>query len=457
MVGPPRGDPAPVNHNPPFDDLPKAQRLAEQALNTLQRFLHVEAVSGVVLLAAAAAALIWANSPVAHSYHDFWHLPVTVGLGEFVFSRSLHFWVNDVLMTVFFLVVGMEIRREVHEGALSRLDQAMLPLVAAIGGVVLPALIYLSLNAGPHRGQGWAVPTATDIAFAVGVLALLGRRIPVNLRVFLLALAIIDDIIAVLIIALFYTAGLQPGGFLVSMIGVVAVLGFRRIGVGSALFYLLPGSLVWIGFMAAGIHPTLAGVLLGLMTPARAIPMREPPLEMVSRALKQLRSSDAVRAKDPHRLAQPLRDLRVAQRELLPPVSRVQTALHPWVAYLIMPIFALANAGVGLTSVDLSAGGRLVMLGTALALVAGKPLGVVGATWAAVRLGWCRLAPGVSWAGVCLVGLLAGIGFTMSIFISMLAFSDEGLLTAAKLGVLLGSLIAAMLGLGWGFSQVRRL
>ncbi|MET4039856.1 NhaA family Na+:H+ antiporter [Bradyrhizobium sp. RT6a] len=457
MVGPPRGDPAPVNHNPPFDDLPKAQRLAEQALNTLQRFLHVEAVSGAVLLVAAAAALIWANSPVAHSYHDFWHLPVTIGLGEFVFSRSLHFWVNDVLMTVFFLVVGMEIRREVHEGALSRLDQAMLPLVAAIGGVVLPALIYLSLNAGPDRGQGWAVPTATDIAFAVGVLALLGRRIPVNLRVFLLALAIIDDIIAVLIIALFYTAGLQPGGFVVSMIGVVAVLGFRRIGVGSALFYVLPGSLVWIGFMAAGIHPTLAGVLLGLMTPARAIPMREPPLEMVSRALKQLRSSDAVRAKDPHRLAQPLRDLRVAQRELLPPVSRVQTALHPWVAYLIMPIFALANAGVALTGVELPAGGHLVMLGTALALVAGKPLGVVGATWAAVRLGLCRLAPGVSWAGVCLVGLLAGIGFTMSIFISMLAFSDEGLLTAAKLGVLLGSLIAAMLGLGWGFSQVRRL
>ncbi|MCK1367831.1 Na+/H+ antiporter NhaA [Bradyrhizobium sp. 62] len=457
MVGPPRGDPAPVNHNPPFDDLPKARRLAEQALNTLQRFLHVEAVSGAVLLAAAAAALIWANSPVAHSYHDFWHLPVTIALGEFVFSRSLHFWVNDVLMTVFFLVVGMEIRREVHEGALSRLDQAMLPLVAAIGGVVVPALIYLSLNAGPDRGQGWAVPTATDIAFAVGVLALLGRRIPVNLRVFLLALAIIDDIIAVLIIALFYTAGLQPGGFVVSMIGVVAVLGFRRIGVGSALFYVLPGSLVWIGFMAAGIHPTLAGVLLGVMTPARAIPMREPPLEMVSRALKQLRSSDAVRAKDPHRLAQPLRDLRVAQRELLPPVSRVQTALHPWVAYVIMPIFALANAGVGLTSVDLPAGGRLVMLGTALALVAGKPLGVVGATWAAVRLGWCRLAPGVSWAGVCLVGLLAGIGFTMSIFISMLAFADEGLLTAAKLGVLLGSLVAAMLGLGWGFSQVRLL
>ncbi|WP_201263845.1 Na+/H+ antiporter NhaA [Bradyrhizobium canariense] len=455
MVGPPRGDPAPVNHRPLFDDLPKAQRLAEQALNTLQRFLHVEAISGAVLLVAAAAALIWANSPVAHSYHDFWHLPVTIGLGELVFSRSLHFWVNDVLMTVFFLVVGMEIRREIHEGALSRLDQAMLPLIAAVGGVVLPALIYLSLNAGPDRGQGWAVPTATDIAFAVGVLALLGRRIPVNLRVFLLALAIIDDIIAVLIIALFYTAGLQPGGFVMATIGILAVLGFQRIGVGSALFYVLPGSLVWMGFMTAGIHPTLAGVLLGLMTPARAIPLREPPLEMVSRALKQLRSSDAVKAKDPHRLAQPLRDIRVAHREILPPVSRVQTALHPWVAYVIMPIFALANAGVSLTNTNLPAGGEWVMLGTALALVAGKPLGVVGATWAAVSLGWCRLAPGVSWTGVWLVGLLAGIGFTMSIFISMLAFADEGLLTAAKLGVLLGSLVAAMLGLAWGFSQIR--
>ncbi|MET4492807.1 NhaA family Na+:H+ antiporter [Bradyrhizobium sp. LA7.1] len=456
MVGPPRGKRAPVNDSSLFDDLPKAQRLAEQALSTLHRFLHVEAVSGAVLLAAAAAALIWANSPFAHSYHAFWNLPLTIGVGEYVFSRSLHFWVNDALMTVFFLVVGMEIRREVHEGALSRIDQAILPLVAATGGVIVPALIYLSLNSDPARGQGWAVPTATDIAFAVGVLALLGRTIPVNVRVFLLALAMIDDIIAVLIIALFYTASLQPGGFIIASIGVLAALGFQRIGIGSAPFYVLPGSLVWIGFTVAGIHPTLAGVVLGLITPARAIPMREPPLEVVSRVLKQLRSSDAVKARDPHLLEQPLRDLRVAHRELLPPVSRVQMAMHPWVAYGVMPIFALANAGVSLTGTDLSAGGHLVMMGTTLALVAGKPLGVVGAAWVAVRMGWCRLAPGVSWGGVCLVGLLAGIGFTMSIFISMLAFSDEGLLRAAKLGVLFGSLVAATLGLGWGATYVRR-
>ncbi|WP_354242650.1 Na+/H+ antiporter NhaA [Bradyrhizobium sp. LA2.1] len=445
-----------MNDSSLFDDLPKAQRLAEQALSTLHRFLHVEAVSGAVLLAAAAAALIWANSPFAHSYHAFWNLPLTIGVGEYVFSRSLHFWVNDALMTVFFLVVGMEIRREVHEGALSKLDQAILPLVAATGGVIVPALIYLSLNSDPARGQGWAVPTATDIAFAVGVLALLGRTIPVNVRVFLLALAMIDDIIAVLIIALFYTASLQPGGFIIASIGVLAALGFQRIGIGSAPFYVLPGSLVWIGFTVAGIHPTLAGVVLGLITPARAIPMREPPLEVVSRVLKQLRSSDAVKARDPHLLEQPLRDLRVAHRELLPPVSRVQMAMHPWVAYGVMPIFALANAGVSLTGTDLSAGGHLVMMGTTLALVAGKPLGVVGAAWVAVRMGWCRLAPGVSWGGVCLVGLLAGIGFTMSIFISMLAFSDEGVSRAAKLGVLFGSLVAATLGLGWGATYVRR-
>jgi NhaA family Na+:H+ antiporter len=446
-----------MDDRPSHEDLPLAQRLAEQALNTLQRFLHVEAVSGGALLVTAASALIWANSPFAHGYHVFWNLPLTMGIGQFAFSRSLHFWVNDALMTVFFLVVGMEIRREIHEGALSKIEYAILPLVGATGGVIVPACIYLSLNGDQVRGQGWAVPTATDIAFAVGVLALLGRSIPVNVRVLLLSLAIIDDIIAVLIIAFFYSGGLQFGGFIVVLIGVLLVLGFQQIGVGSAPAYIVPGAFVWIGFLMAGVHPTLAGVVLGLMTPARPIPMREPPLEVVSRVLKQLRNTDAVEAKDAHRLESPLRELRVAHREILPPVSRVQMVMHPWVAYGIMPIFALANAGVSLTDAELSAAAHFVMLGAALALMAGKPLGIVGATWLAVRLGWCRLSPGVSWGGVCLVGLLAGIGFTMSIFIAMLAFSDEGLLMAAKLGVLLGSLAAATLGLAWGVSYVRRL
>jgi Na+:H+ antiporter, NhaA family len=352
----------------------------------------------------------------------------------------------------------MEIRREIHEGALSKLDQAMLPVIAAAGGVIVPALIYLSLNADPLRGRGWGVPTATDIAFAVGVLALLGRSIPVNVRVFLLALAIIDDVIAVLIIAFFYSAGLQFSGFIVASLGILMVLGFQRFGLGSTFAYILPSTVVWIGFLMTGAHPTLAGVMLGLLTPVRPIPMRENPLEVVSRVAEELRSSDAVSANDTHRLKLPLRQLRVAHREILPPAVRVQTALHPWVAYGIMPLFALANAGVSLAGVDLFAGGvQFVMLGVVLALVAGKPIGVVGATWLVVRLGWCRLAPGVSWGGVGLVGLLAGIGFTMSIFIAMLAFTDESLLNAAKLGVLLGSLVAAALGLGWGAGYVRRL
>jgi len=446
-----------MSDRPTFDDLPRPQRLAEQALATLQRFLDVEAVSGAVLVVAAAAALIWANSPFAHGYHVFWHLPVTIGLGEHVFSKSLHFWVNDALMTAFFLVVGMEIRREIHEGALSRIDQAILPLIAASGGVIVPALIYLSFNNDPVRGHGWAVPTATDIAFAVGILALLGRSIPVNVRVFLLALAIIDDILAVLIIAAFYSGGIQVGGLAIAAFGVLGVLAFQRMGIGSAPAYVVPGFFVWMGFLIAGIHPTLAGVVLGLMTPAQPIPLREHPVEVVSRVLKQLRSSDAVESRDTQRLHGPLQELRVAHRELLPPVSRVQMAMHPWVAYIIMPIFALANAGVSLAGTDLSNSAHFVMLGTAVALVAGKPVGIIGSAWIAVRLGLCRLAPGVSWGGVCLIGLLAGIGFTMSIFIAMLAFADEGLLNAAKLGVLLGSLIAAVLGLGWGANYVRRL
>jgi len=443
-----------MSHRQPPDN----QLLAERALITLQRFLHVEAVSGVVLLIAAAVALIWANSPFSQGYQALWHLPLTIGFGEFVFSKSLHFWINDALMTVFFLVVGMEIRREIHEGALSKLDQAVLPVIAAVGGVIVPAVIYLSLNADPVRSRGWAVPTATDIAFAVGVLALLGRSIPVNVRIFLLALAIIDDVIAVLIIALFYSAGLQFNGLIVASLGVLMVLGFQRIGVGSALAYILPGAVVWLGFLMTGVHPTLAGVVLGLLTPVRPSPTREHPVEVVSRVAEELRSSDAVSRKDAHHLELPLRQLRVAQREILPPVVRVQTALHPWVAYGIMPLFALANAGVSLTGVDLSVGGaQFVTLGVVIALLAGKPLGVVGATWLAVGMGWCRLAPGVSWGGVYLVGLLAGIGFTMSIFIAMLAFTDERLLNAAKLGVLLGSLIASLLGLGWGAAYVRRL
>lgn len=437
---------------PPPHQLPRSQVLAERVFDTLQRFLHVEAVSGLVLLIAAASAMIWANSVFAHSYDALWHLPISIGFGDLVFSRTLHFWINDILMTVFFLVVGMEIRREIHEGALNSLRHAALPIVGALGGVVVPALIYLAFNNAPIRNHGWAIPTATDIAFAVGVLALLGRSIPVNVRVFLLTLAIIDDVIAVLIIAFLYSGGLTYSGFAVSGLGLLMVLALQRMGVGSAYAYVPPGAVIWVGLLMTGAHPTLAGVILGLMTPVKPIPMREHPIDIVSRIAVELKTLTA------RRMATPVRELHIANREMLPPVIRVQTALHPWVAYGVMPLFALANAGVSLSGVDLSTeGSLLVMIGVAVALIAGKPVGVISATWLMVRVGWGRLPPGVSWGGICLVGLLAGIGFTMSIFIALLAFEDENLLAAAKLGVLAGSVLAAGLGLCWGvFGQTTR-
>jgi NhaA family Na+:H+ antiporter len=432
--------------------------MAQQAFATLESFLRIEAVSGIALLLAAATALIWANSPYAHGYHALWDLPVSIAVGPFGFSQSVHFWINDGLMTVFFLVVGMEVRREIHEGALSERRQALLPVAAAVGGVIVPAAIFLALNADPVRSRGWAVPTATDIAFAVGVLALLGRSIPRNVRVFLLALAIIDDVIAVLIIAFFYSGGLDAGGLMIAALGVVMVLGLQRIGVGSAYSYVLPGAVIWVGLLMSGAHPTLAGVALGLMTPVRSLPMKEHPLDMISRVTRELRNRFAASTHDMEAMARPLRQLRLANREVLPPVVRVQTALHSWVAFGVMPIFALANAGVTFGGVDLHAEQALfVMLGIALALVAGKPLGICGVTWLMVRAGWCRLPEGVSWGGVGLIGLLAGIGFTMSIFIAMLAYTGANLLGAAKLGVLLGSLVAALLGVGWGAAYAWRM
>lgn len=404
----------------PPQEIPRAQFFAERAFSTLERFLHIEAVSGAILLLAAACALIWANSPLADGYHALWHTPLTIGLGDFTFSQSLHFWINDALMTVFFLVVGMEIRREIHEGALSDPRQAALPMAAALGGVVVPALIYAALNADPAGRQGWAVPTATDIAFAVGVLALLGRSIPGNVRVFLLALAIIDDIVAVLIIAFFYSGGLQYGGFLVAILGILLVFGLQRIGVGSALAYVIPGAVVWSGLLITGAHPTLAGVVLGLVTPVHALAGREPA----------------------------------------PPVQRVQASLHPWVTFGVMPLFALANAGVALGSAGgaqpAAPGTGLLMAAVAVALVAGKPLGVLLACWLAVRLRLCALPAGMGWGGLLLTGLLAGIGFTMAIFIATLAFDSAALLDAAKRGVLLASGLAALLGLAWGWWLQRR-
>lgn len=437
----------------------RVQRVTQAALHSIQRFLHIEAVSGGFLLLAAAVALVWANSPFAESYHALWHTTLSISLGSYAFSHDLHFWINDVLMTVFFLVVGMEIRREIHNGALSSLRMATLPIVAAIGGVVAPALIYMAWNWGSQeRLAGWAIPTATDIAFAVGLLALLGRSIPATVRVFLLALAIIDDIIAVLIIAVFYSGGLEYMGFAISALGMLMIWALQRMGFGSALVYVIPGGIVWAGMLMTGAHPTLAGVVLGLATPVRALALGADPKSVIAQIGQKMapladkhQAAEAATQEDEGALSRYLQQLRLAQREMAPPVTRVQEALHPWVAFVIMPLFALANAGVNFSGLDVAAEGvHQVAFGVAVALVLGKPLGIIVISMLAIRMGLCAPPPGVNWAGVLLVGFLAGIGFTMSIFISMLAFPDSVYADAAKMGVLAGSLISGLLGLGWG-------
>ena len=430
--------------------LPPAHVVADKVFNALERFLHVEAVSGVVLLLAAAAALWWANSPAAESYEHFWHAALTFGFDEYVISQPLHFWINDGLMTIFFLVVGLEIRREIYEGALATVRLAALPLVAAAGGVMMPAIIFAALNTDPTLRAGWAVPTATDIAFAVGVLALLGKSIPSTVRILLLSLAVIDDIAAVLIIALFYSSGLDINGLWIALFGLLLVLGFQRIGIASAFAYVIPGVIVWSGFLRLGIHPSLAGVLLGLLTPVVPFGLRGRPVEIVTRALdefgQRVRSSET--DSDSRLLLEPAKQLKRAQRDILPPVVRVQAALHPWVAYGVMPLFALANAGVTLRGFDLDTmTGTSVLMGVLVGLVFGKPIGIVLASWLAVRIGWCQFPQSLTWRGVWLVGCLGGIGFTMSIFIANLAFTDAGLLNAAKLGVLVASSCAAVIGL----------
>lgn len=437
--------------------LPAApQIVAERFFNALARFLHIEAVSGVILLLAAATALIWANSPWASSYEHVWHTPVGFSVGTNVISHSLHFWINDGLMTIFFLVVGMEIRREIHEGALSSAQLASLPLAAAAGGVAVPALIYLAINSELELRHGWAIPTATDIAFAVGILALLGRSIPSSIRIFLLALAIIDDIAAVLIIALFYSSGLDYSGLLVALLGVVAVIAFQRLGIASAFSYVLPGAIVWYGMLMSGAHPTLAGVVLGLITPVVRRPARVQPIEVATQALSEFGERSHAGAADLQQLVSPVRRLEEAQRDLLPPVIRVQAALHPWVAFGVMPLFALANAGVALGGADFSGPSLSILVGVALALIVGKPVGILLGSWLAIRAGWSRLPPGATWLGMLVVGCLGGIGFTMSIFIAMLAFDDARLLSAAKLGVLIASLAAAVVGLLIGRAYVVR-
>lgn len=425
-------------------------RSALRVMEPMSRFLHLEAASGILLLIAAAVAMIWANSPWASVYDALWATPLGFRLGPFAFERDLRFWVNDGLMTLFFFVVGLEIRREIHRGELSQLRRAVLPLVAALGGMVAPAAIYLMWNAGGPAAGGWGVPMATDIAFAVGIMALLGSRVPSSLRVLLLAVAVIDDLGAILVIAFFYSSGISATGLAVVGLGLAGLFAMRWLGVRSPWAYVVPGLILWAGTYAAGVHPTLAGVALGLLTPVSPWWGRQrlaAELEVAVGALKEDQEQTILKT---------IGKVQQAQRETVSVVERLEHALHGWVAYLIMPLFAFANAGVPISAQGLQGDSMLVISGVVAGLVVGKPLGVLLFSWVAVRLGVAALPTGVTWKHLLLLGVVAGIGFTMALFIAQLAFANANLLEAAKLGILIASGVAGISGLALGVLSLRK-
>ncbi|MEG3617035.1 Na+/H+ antiporter NhaA [Magnetovibrio sp. PR-2] len=369
-----------------------------------QSFINKETLGGVLLMMAALAALLVSNSPLTGYYVALFDTPVSMSAGPLSIDKPLLLWVNDGLMAIFFFFVGLEIKREVLEGKLSSRDKAALPLVAAVGGMVVPALFYLAINAAtPENLGGWAIPAATDIAFALGILALLGPAVPPVLKVLLLGIAIIDDLGAILAIALFYTADLSTQSLAIGGLGFLVLLALNFFGVKRIAPYVLIGLIVWVGVLKSGVHATLAGVLIAL-----TVPMRDD--------------------------------------EGNSPLTDVEHALFPWVSYFIMPVFAFANAGVSLAGLSFADLFTPVPLGIALGLFIGKQLGVMSLIWISVKAGLARLPDGVSWRETYGVACLTGIGFTMSLFIGTLAFDSPDQLNAVRLGVLMGSLASGALG-----------
>ncbi|MCY4621745.1 MAG: Na+/H+ antiporter NhaA [bacterium] len=428
------------------------------------RLTHIEASSGIVLVAAAIAAMLWANLPVfGDSYVGFWqghHLEVN--LGPIHFSEDFKHLVNDGLMTIFFFVVGLEIKRELVLGELRDPRKAALPVFAALGGMVLPALIYVTINAGdPAVLRGWGVPMATDIAFSLGVLALVGSRVPVGARLFLLAVAIADDIGAIAVIAIFYTADLSLGYLGLGIAVLVVITVATRVNIRSHALYVPLALVAWFCFLESGVHGTIAGVILGFITPSR--PLYDD--REFDRAAREIIDIFPVHSAEPgsqekNAAAESLfatleaelteyeaRQIAGLARESISPLSRLQHQLHNWSAFVIVPTFALANAGVSFAGIDLvdSITSR-VALGVAIGLVAGKVVGVTGFAWLVVKLGWARLPSGIGWQHMIGTAALAGIGFTVALFIGELAFTDHTIIDLAKIGIFTGSILAGVLG-----------
>lgn len=427
--------PAPgQSHWLPNSWLRSDRRLARMVGRPLQSFLAVEAAGGILLVVATVVALVWANSPWDAAYETVFHTHLQISLGSYTFDESAVHVINDALMALFFFVVGLEIKQEWVAGELRDRRAAALPAVAAVGGMVVPALIYLALNAGGAGAKGWGIPMATDIAFALGVVAVLGSRVPQPLKVFLLTLAIVDDIGAIVVIAAFYSDGISWGWLAIAagIVGLVVV--GQRVKVRYHAIYVVLGLLLWLAVFESGVHATIAGVVMGLLTPA--IPFL-PALEAEA-IVDELEGRDELSATDVHRVS-------VLISESVPLTERLVELLHPWTSYVIVPLFALANAGIVLNG-DMFGKETPVLLGVVLGLVVGKTVGISGFSWLAVRFGLGSLPDGVRFPQLVGAAVLAGIGFTVSLFVTGLAFGEGPLAGPAKVGILIASLLAAVGG-----------
>ncbi len=428
--------------------------LGVQVRNLFQRFTRLQASGGILLLISTILALIWANSPWAHTYFELWETNLAITLGNFSLAEHLLEWVNSGLMVVFFFVVGLEIKRELIVGELSSPKRAALPIMAALGGMLLPGAIYTALNAGTVRASGWAIPTATDIAFTLAVLTLMGNRVPFTLKVFFTALAIADDLGAVLVIALFYSQDIHLAGLVAAGIILLALIGLNAAGVRRPLPYSLLGVGLWLAFLESGLHPTIAGVLLAFTIPTRTQARPHAFMAQCIAVLGGVDSTTSLKAAESNpekkdvsnRQQAAAHTLEAIAERMQTPAQRLEHSVTPWATYLILPLFALANAGVSLSGNVAQAVTSPIGLGIIAGLVLGKPLGITLFSWLAIKIGVAEMPARVTWSQLFSAACLAGIGFTMSLFIANSAFSDATLLSIAKISILMASLLSGIIG-----------
>lgn len=417
----------------------------ERVSRGIIELLQSSALGGILLILFTIIALIWANSGWEESYHHLWHLKFGIELGNFSFKMDLHHWINDGLMAIFFYMVGLEIKREVISGELSSRKKATLPALGALGGMLFPALIYVAINASignPESANGWGVPMATDIAFSLGIISLLGKRVPLALKVFLVALAIVDDLGAILVIAIFYTAELNLPALFTGLGLLVFLFVLDRMKFRSIAFIHLVGLLVWYCFLQSGVHATVAGVLLAFLTPIR----RELGISVFHKKVREVEYDKSMEESDtlPHHQLEKYRALRRQLKQIQSPVQRLEHDLHHTVNYLIMPVFALANAGVTFSSG--TAIFSAVSVAVAVGLFVGKSIGITFFAWLGCKFGMAELPEGINFKNILGVAILGGLGFTMAIFIASLAFADPFMLDQSKIGIFIGSLLSGIIG-----------